>query len=416
MEESGTLNEISQQSPQQPMTRHETPYVRIVWSNKNSPYRDPYLGYPRCDQFVQRAIQNSSNVEVQSVNILYTKWYHTSGDCDVFVATAAEKEHLVYYPDSWLPFVDNAQYARIKHRNPLPQRPEYPDEPLVPWNLHCHYFRMTWVLGDGPYASIIPRTVLMEIRNILSEQSDERLADVKIEDVEVDPDCGDVIVHSSAKDVELLVELSHLWVYVLARFREIEIQCKRGSVKKPSRHREPPPPHAPVNVTFRIRWHCANPPYKEYENRGIKRTHIWEKLHEALKLTGSPSLAAICFDGVDIKWKSGDIDVTCTDRDRERAVKYADLWFLFLPRGENAGIPGIYIPQFQTPSKESGRRKSNVSKRNLEDVSASQTNLSRSQSKSAKRKRQKIRSQQRRQGEQENQAPHMHVVAPGVSM
>lgn len=415
MEQSATPNEISQQSSQQPVTRQEIPYVRIVWSNKNSPYRGPYLGYPRCDQFVQHAIQNSSNVEVHSVKILHTKWYYTSGDCDVFVATAAEKERLICNSESWLPFVDNAQHARIKNGNPLPKRPEYPDEPLVPWNLHCHYFRMTWVLGDGPYKGQ-PSLLLTEINNILGARSDERLANVELKNVEVDPYCGDAIVHASAKDVELLVELSPAWVFMLARFEEIEIQCKRGSVKQPSRHRDPPPPHAPVNATFRIRWHCANPLYKEYENRGIKRTNVWDMLHEALKRTGNPSLAAICFDGVDIKWKSGDIDVICTDRDRERAVEYADLWFPFLPQGEIAGIPGIFTPQYQTPNKEIDRRKSNASKRNLEDVSASQTNLSRSLSKSAKRKRQKIRSQQRRQGEQENQTPHMQVVASGVAI
>ncbi|KAJ5298478.1 uncharacterized protein N7443_006598 [Penicillium atrosanguineum] len=369
----------------------------------------PYLGYPICDQFVERAIQSSTNEEVRSVNVLYTKWYDMSGDCDLFVETAAEKELLIYHEDSWLLFVDNAYSARIKNRNPPPERSFSPHRPLDPWIHHCHFFRMTWVLGDGPYKGK-PSLLFTEMNDILGGHSNERLANVKLKDVEVDPYCGDAIIHASEEDVDLLVNLSHLWVDTLERDEEIEMQSKYGHVEKTSKHREISPGRT-VKFNLRIRWHCPDPPYKKYDTRGIKHAHICEMLHTALKMTDSPSLAAIWVIAVNIKWKSGDVDVVTSDRDGERAVKFAHLWFPHLIQGDAAQVPGIYTPQSQTPSKGFGRRRSNASKRNLEDVSASQTNLWRSQSKSAKRKRQKIRSQQRAQEEQESQAPQMNVVA-----
>ncbi|KAJ5670421.1 uncharacterized protein N7477_005784 [Penicillium maclennaniae] len=273
---------------------------------------------------------------------------------------------------------------------------------------------MTWVLGDGPYKGR-PSHLLTEMNNILRGNGNDRLANVKLTDVEVDPYCGDAIVHASEEDVDLLVSLSHLWVDPLERVGEIELQSKSGVVKKTSKHQKDHTP-ASANAVFRIRWHCADPPFSGYEGRGITRTHIWEMLHKALEQSGSPSLAAISFDGVDVKWNSGDVDVTSTHRDRDRAVKYAHLWFLYLDQGEAAVIPGIYAPQSQTAGKEPGRRKSDASKRNLEDPSGSQTNLSRSLSKSARRKRQKIRSQQRKQEEEENQAPYMQAVASRQAM
>jgi hypothetical protein len=182
-----------------------------------------------------------------------------------------------------------------------------------------------------------------------------------------------------------------------------------------------------------------DPPYKEFDYRSFTHSHIIDMLHTALKASGSPSLAAVNFEAVDPKWVSGDVDVYTTHRDRERVVKYAHLWFPHLIQGEFARIPKEYYPKPQTPKprieapiaqdpmestplptghtpSEDLRRKSNGSKRNLEDISVnSQSNLSRQQSRRDKRKRKKIRKQQRKQEEQENQAPVMTGFACQVS-
>ena len=423
-------SEISRQSSPQPVTGGETPYVRIGWAQEKSPYLDPNIGYARCEETVEHAIKNSLDFGVRAVEILYQNWYSSSGDCDLFVATAADRERLIYNSKFWLPSVENARFARVKIQRPSPERSLSPYGNWSPWINHVNYFRITWVCGDGPYKSGNPKYLLSVLKETLGGHSDSTLAAVVLEDLKIDPYCGDMIVHASEEDVKLLINKSELWAQTLIRSDELELHNKRGHVQRASKHRDlPPDPTEPV--TFRIRWNCSDPPYKEFETRGIKHTHICDMLESALRASGSPSLAAVYFTAVEPKWVSGDVDVYTTPRDRERVIKYAHLWFPHLKQGEFARIPGIYIPKPQTPklqieapgaeeptlptghtpSKELSRRKSNVSKRNLEDISASQSNLSRSQSKSARRKRQKIRKQQRKQEEQENQAPIMTGLA-----
>lgn len=421
MAEDTPSSEISRQSSPQPVKGGETPYVRIGWAQEKSPYLDPNIGYARCEKTVEHAIKSSANFGVRAVEILYQNWYSSSGDCDLFVATAADRERLIYNSKSWLPSVENARFARVKIRRPSPERSP---SPYYNWIHHVNYFRITWVCGDGPYKSGNSKYLLSVLKETLGGHSDSTLAAVVLEDLEIDPYCGDMIVHASEEDVKLLINKSELWAQTLIRSDEIELQNKHGHVLRASKHRDLPSDSTEPD-TFRIRWSCSDPPYKEFETRGIKHTHICDMLHTALNSSGSPSLAAVYFRGVEPKWVSGDLDVYTTPSNRERVIKYAHLWFPHLNQGEFARIPGIYNPKPQTPklqieapgaeeptlptghtpSKELSGRKSNVSKRNLEDVSASQSNLSRSQSKSAKRKRQKIRKQQRKQEEQENRPP-----------
>ncbi|KAJ5194971.1 uncharacterized protein N7498_008409 [Penicillium cinerascens] len=422
MAEDTTSSEISRQSLPQPVTRGETPYVRIGWAQEKSPYLDPNIGYARCEETVEHAIKNSANFGVRAVKILYQNWYRSSGDCDLFVGTAADRERLIYNSKSWLPSVENAGFARVKIRRPSPEISLSPYENYSPWINHVNYFRITWVCGDGPYKSGNSKYLLSVLKETLSGHSDSTLAAVVLEDLEIDPYCGDMIVHASEEDVKLLVNKSEMWAQTLIRSDEIELHDKYGHVERVCKHTDLPSDPTGL-VTFRIRWNCSDPPYKEYETRGIKHSHICDMLQTALKASGSPSLAAVYFTAVEPRYVSGDVDVYTTQRDRERVIKYAHLWFPHLNQGEFARIPGIYYPKSQTPklqieasgaeeptlpagltpSKELGGRKSNVSKRNLEDIS--QSNLSRSQPRSAKRKRQRIRKQQRMQEEQENQAP-----------
>jgi hypothetical protein len=77
------------------VTRDEKPFVRIGWSQGKSPYTDPSFSHSRCHYSVEHAIKSSCNFGVRSVEILRQKWYTTSGDCDLFVATAADRERLI---------------------------------------------------------------------------------------------------------------------------------------------------------------------------------------------------------------------------------------------------------------------------------------------------------------------------------
>jgi hypothetical protein len=242
-----------------------------------------------------------------------------------------------------------------------------------------------------------------------------------------------MIVHASEEDVKLLISESQFWAKALIRSDEIELHDKHGYVKRTSKHRDIPPKPTDF-IPFRIRWNMRDPPYREFDYRGITSRHICDMIHTALKASGSPSLAAVNFWAVDPKWVSGDVDVYTTPRDRERVIKYAHLWFPHLNRGEFAWIPHEYypypkpqieapiaqepmestpLPTGHTPSEELRRRKPNGSKRNLEDIS--QSNLSRQQSRRDKRKRKKIRKQLRKQEEQENQAPVMTGLAYQIS-
>lgn len=430
MEGDTAPSEISRQSSPQPVTGGEAPYVRIGWGQEKSPYLDPKIGYARCQETVVRAIRSRSNFGVRAVEILYQNWYTSSGDCDLVVATAADRERLIYNSESWLPSVENARFARVKIRRPSLERSLSTYNNWDPWINHVNCFRMTWVCGDGPYKGGNAKYLQDVLNETLRGHSDSTLAAVVVEDVKIDPYCGDMIVHASEEDVKLLINKSGLWTPTLVRSDELELHDKWGHIQRVSKHRDIPSNPNQL-VPFRIRWNCSDPPYKKYEARGITPTHISYMLHTALSASGSPSLAAVYFTAVEPKWVSGDVDVFTTHRDRERVVKYAHLWFPHLKQGEFARIPGVYNPKPQTPklqveapgaeepmestprptghtsSKELSRRKSNVSKRNFEEASASQTNLSRSLSKSARRKRQKIRKQQRKQEEQENQAPIM---------
>jgi hypothetical protein len=431
MEEDRAPDEVSRQSSPQAVTRDEKPFVRIGWSQGKSPYTDPSFSHSRCHYGVEQAIKSSCNFGVRSVEILRQKWYTTSGDCDLFVATAADRERLIYNSTSWLPSVDNAQFARVKIRNPPSERPSSPYRP--PSIHHVSYFRITWVCSDGPYKSTDSKHVLLMLRDNLSVHSDSTLAAVVVNDLEIHPYCGDMIVHASEADVKLLISKSQLWAEALIRSDEIELQDKTGCIERTSKHRDPPP-ESTTPISFRIRWNMPDPPYKEFDWRNFSHRLILDMLNTALKASGSPSLAAVHFEIVDPKWVSGDVDVYTTHRDRERAVKYAHLWFPHLIHGEFARIPKEYYPKPQieapvaqesmestplpsghTPSEEL-RRKSNGSKRNLEDISVnSQSNLLRQQSRRDKRKRKKIRKQLRKQEEQENQAPVMTGLAYHVS-
>jgi hypothetical protein len=270
------------------------------------------------------------------------------------------------------------------------------------------------------------------LRENLSGHYDSTLAAVVLKDLEIDPYCGDIIVHASQEDVKLLITKSQFWAKALIRPDEIELH-RHGYVERCSKHRDTPP-NPTESVSFRIRWSMPDPPYKEFDYRGITSRHICEMLRTALKASGSPSLAAVHFEAVDPKWVSGDVDVYTTHRDRERLIKYAHLWFPHLIHAEFARIPKEYypkprieapvaqesmestpLPTGHTPSEEL-RRKSNGSKRDLEDISVnSQSNLSRQQSRCDKRKRRKIRKQLQKQEEQENQAPVMTGLAYHVS-
>lgn len=397
------MAEISRQS-----SRQERPFVRIGWSQGKSPYLDRDSSYEHIKEQVKLAVRSSSNFGVQTVEILYQKWYTDSGDCDLFVHTAADRERLIYNSASWLPFLENAPFARIKIRNPSPEPSTSPATEAHAWiapkGCVLNYFRMTWTCGDGPYKNESSDDLLSMLRKTLSGHSDSTLAVVELTNLEIDPYCGDMIVYASEEDVAILVNKSELWTYTCLRWDELELHDQDGWARN-ARKNDYIQAESLERVTFRIRWNCPNPPYKKFNDRHIN-AKISNMLHAALQTSGSPSLSVIYFPRVEPKWVSGDVDVYTNRGDRERAIKYAYLWFPHLIQGEHARIPGTYYPQSQAP-EDPVRRKSNTFKRTLEEVSVSQTNLSRSQSRSAKRKRQKIRKQQRRQEEQENHAPHM---------
>jgi hypothetical protein len=391
------MAEISRQS-----SRQEKHFVRIGWVEGWSPYLDPDLSHQLIKEQIQLRVRNNSDFGVQTFKILYDKWYPAQGECDLFVPTAADRECLIRCSYSWLPFLENAPFARI-----IPESSTSPatqaHEKILPKGMILKFFRMTWTCGDGPYKKEYYYDILSMLRETLSGHSDPALAAVELTDLEIDRYCGDVIVYASQEDVTTLFNKSESWTHICLRWDELELHHHTGRARKVMTG-DLIQPEWPEEALFRIRWKCRNPPYKKFNDHQID-TRILNMLHDALQTSGSPSLSMIVFRGVEPKWVSGDVDVYTTCRDLPLATKYAHLWFPRLIQGEHARMPGIYHPQSQ--AQDPVNMKSHAFKRNLEEVSGSQTNLSRSQSRSAKRKRQKIRRQQRRQEEKENQAPYM---------
>lgn len=75
---------------------------------------------------MKHALQNSGRPGVAAVEPQALRVHYRSGDLDLYVLTDADKGQLTYHSHSWLPYIEQGCFARIKAPNPKDARASTP--------------------------------------------------------------------------------------------------------------------------------------------------------------------------------------------------------------------------------------------------------------------------------------------------